>query len=141
MRTLRPLILAAVVCAYGTIAAYGADIKIIANPSIGAAEISADELKGVFLLTKASLGDGSRAEPVLEKGGAAHQAFLKQYLGKTEAALDTYYRSLVFTGKGSMPKVAASDAEMAAYVAKTKGAVGYVSAETDAPGVKTLQVK
>ena len=53
-------------------AASAADLKVIANRSVGASSVSADELKGVF------------------------EAFAKEYLGKTDAALQTYYRSLVF---------------------------------------------
>ncbi len=121
--------------------ASAAEIKVIANPSVGAAAISADELKGVFLATKTTLGDGSRVEPVLAKGGATHAAFLQAYVGKTAPGLETYYRSLVFTGKGSMPKVAASDADIVALVAKTKGAIGYVSGGAETAGVKVLQVK
>lgn len=117
------------------------DMKVIANPSVTENSISADELKGVFLITKTSLHDGSHVEPVLLKGGAVHASFLKEYLGKTDSALETYYRSLVFTGKASMPKMLASDAEVEAYVAKTKGAVGYVSASSPGTGVKTLEVK
>ena len=66
---------------------------------------------------------------------------MKEYLSKTDAALQTYYRSLVFTGKASMPKTVATDADVVAYVAKTKGAVGYVSAGAGTAGVKTLEVK
>jgi len=117
------------------------DLKVIANFSVGASSISVDELKGVFLETKTSLGDGSHVEPVLEKGGPTHDAFIKAYLGKTDAALRTYYRSLVFTGKASMPKTLGTDAEVVAYVAKTKGAIGYVSAGASTVGVKTLEVK
>jgi ABC-type phosphate transport system substrate-binding protein len=117
-----------------------ADIKVIANSSVGASSISADELKDVFLLTTSSVG-GAHVEPVLAKGGTTHEAFLKQYVGKTESALATYYRSLVFTGKASMPKSFASENEVAEYVAKTKGAIGYVSAGAAASGVKTLDVK
>jgi ABC-type phosphate transport system substrate-binding protein len=117
------------------------EIKIIANPSVGASDISSDELKRVFLITKSSLSDGSHVEPVLEKAGGTHEAFLKEYLGKTDAALSTYYRSLIFTGKGAMPKTFATDAEVVSYVAKTKGAVGYVAAGTPSPGVKQLEVK
>jgi ABC-type phosphate transport system substrate-binding protein len=40
-----------------------------------------------------------------------------------------------------MPKSVANDAEVVAYVAKTKGAVGYVSAAASTDGVKTLEVK
>jgi len=118
-----------------------ADLKVIANSSVGTSSVSVDDLKGVFLATKSSLSDGSHVEPVLEKGGATHEAFLKEYIGKTDTALQTYYRSLVFTGKASMPKQLASDAEVVAYVAKTKGAIAYVSAATSTDGVKTLDVK
>jgi hypothetical protein len=117
-----------------------AEIKVIANPSVSSSSISAGELKEVFLLTKNSVG-GGHAEPVLEKGGAAHEAFVKEYLGKTDTALQTYYRSLIFTGKASMPKTLGADADVVAYVAKTKGAIGYVSAGAATEGVKTLEVK
>src|SRR5208283_162259 len=112
-----------------------------ANSSVKADSVSADELKYVFLEETSSLSDGSHVEPVLAKGGAAHETFVKEYLGKSDAALQTYYRSLVFTGKGSMPKTVGGDAEVAAYVAKTKGAIGYVTSETSTEGAKTLQVK
>jgi len=118
-----------------------ADIKVIANPSVGTSSVSTDELKGVFLATKTSLSDGSHVEPVLEKDGPVHEAFVKEYLGKTDSALQTYYRSLVFTGKASMPKTLGADSEVVAYVAKTKGAIGYVSAGASTAGVKTLEVK
>jgi hypothetical protein len=98
------------------------------------------DLQAVFLLDKDSLG-GSHVEPVLAKGGAAHEAFLKTYLGKNDSTLQAFYRSLVFTGKASMPKSVANDAEVVSYVAKTKGAVGYVSAVATTDGVKTLEVK
>ena len=120
--------------------AAAAEFKVVANPSVKASEISIDDLKGVFLATKTSLPDGSQVEPVLAKAGAAHEAFLKD-LGKTGPALSTYYRSLVFTGKGSMPKICATDAEVIEYVSKTKGAIGYVSAAANAAGTKTLDVK
>lgn len=141
MKYLQFLVVSAVIGTFATANAAAAEIKIIANTSVGATSVSADELKGVFLATKTSLSDGSHVEPVLGKGGAVHEAFIKDYLGKTDAALQTYYRSLVFTGKASMPKTLGADAEVVAYVAKTKGAVGYVGAAAGTAGVKTLEVK
>jgi ABC-type phosphate transport system substrate-binding protein len=132
---------ATVLVLFAAVALQAADVKVIANPSVGAASVSADELKRVFLLQKNSLDDGSHVEPVVAKGGATHEAFLRDYLSKTDAALQTYYRSLVFTGKASMPKTLGSEAEVAAFVAKTKGAIGYVGAGTPTPGTKTLEVK
>jgi hypothetical protein len=120
--------------------AQAADVKMIANSSVAASAISAGDIKDVFLLDKDSLGS-SHVEPVLTKGGATHEAFIKEYLGKNDTALQAFYRSLVFTGKASMPKSLASDAEVVAYVAKTKGAIGYVSNAASTEGVKVLQVK
>ena len=138
---IRTLLLAAAVCGCTAGAANAADVKIIANPSVGASAITVEEVKRVFLITKTSLADGTHVEPVLSRSGAAHDAFLRDYLGKTDAALQTYYRSLVFTGKGSMPKALGSDAEVAAYVGKTQGAIGYVSTAANVSGVKVLELK
>ncbi len=139
MKSIHIASLAVLLC--GAASVFAADVKVIANPAVGASTVTADELKGVFLETKTTLSDGTHVEPVLLKGGAAHASFLKDYVGKTDAALETYFRSLVFTGKGSMPKALASDAEVVAYVARTKGAIGYVSAGTATAGVKTIEVR
>jgi hypothetical protein len=120
--------------------AFAGDIKLIANSSVKANTISAGEFKRVFLEESNSLGDGTHVEPVLRKDGAAHEAILREYMGRSDEDLQTYYRALVFTGKGSMPKKLASDAEVVAYVAKTRGAIGYVSAKTSTEGVKTLTI-
>jgi len=124
------------------LSAYASDanVKVIANPSVSASSISVSDLKDVFLAVKTTV-DGSSVEPVLAKHGATHETFCKEYLGKSDVALTTYYRSLVFTGKASMPKSLDSDVEVAAYVARTKGAIGYVSPAMNAPGTKTLDVK
>jgi TonB family protein len=122
--------------------ALASDVKVIANASLKADVISAPELRRIFLQESSSLDNGTRLAPVLEKDGPVHKAFSQEYLGRTQEDLQTYYRALVFTGRGSMPKVLGSDAEVVAYVAATRGAIGYVSNDSDAAvdGVKTLLV-
>jgi len=115
-------------------------VRVIANPSVKADAISAAELKSVFLEETSSLRDGSHVEPVLARSGLVHESFIREYLGKTDSDLQTYYRTLVFTGRGSMPREVSSDSEIAAYVARTRGAIGYVSPETSTEGVKTLAI-
>src|SRR5262245_31727289 len=104
----------------GAAAAHAADIKVIVNSSVGISEISGEDLRNIFLLTKKSFADGTHAQPVLAKNAVVHAAFLKDYLGKSDDSLVSYYRNAVFTGKGLTPPAFASDAEVAAYVAKTK---------------------
>ncbi|MBZ5644745.1 MAG: hypothetical protein LAO19_18455 [Acidobacteriia bacterium] len=141
MKYLKMFVAAAVFGGLALMGVQAAGVKIIVNDSVGATSVSVDDLRSVFLQEKDSLAGAGHVEVVIEKGGPAHEAFLKQYLDKSDSALQSYYRSLVFTGKGSMPKTVGSDAEMVAYVAKTKGAIGYVGGDTAADGVKTLQVK
>ena len=116
-----------------------ADVQVIANGSV-AAELSVADVKEIFLGTKDSVG-GAAVVPVRASGGPAHDAFLKTYVGKSDAALRNHFKSLVFTGKGSMPKSIATEAEMIRYVAATKGAIGYVSAGADVSGVKKIHVR
>src|SRR6266704_3761430 len=114
MRLENVLLVAVTLSVVAAPAMLAADMKLIANPSVKAPSVSAEELKSVFLITKTSLRDGTHVEPVLEKGGPVHVAFVKEYLGKTDSALQTYYRSLVFSGKGLMPKACGTDAEVVA---------------------------
>jgi TonB family protein len=139
MKNQKTLLVCAVVL-FGSIRAMAGNVKVIANPSVKTESISVSEIKSVFLGERNSLHDGTHVEPVLSKGGPAHESFLKEYLDKNNDALQDYYRTLVFTGKGSMPKTLRSDEEVAAYVAKTRGAIGYVSSTAPVDGVKTLTV-
>jgi len=140
MKNHRLVPLVAVVLFFAPIRVIAADIKVIANGSVKTDAISATEVKSVFLEEYNSLRDGTHVEPVLEKDGPVHEAFLREYLGGTDDDLQNYYRALVFSGRGSMPKQLGSDAEVVAYVARTKGAIGYVSAETMGEDVKTLTI-
>jgi TonB family protein len=142
VRRLRVLVIAAGLTLSASPAALADDVKVIANTSVKTDMISAGELRRVFLQENNSLGNGTPVEPVLKRDGPVHKAFLQEYLGRTEADLQMYYRARVFTGKGSMPEVLDSDAEVVAYVARTRGAIGYVSSDTDSSvdGVKTLLV-
>jgi TonB family protein len=139
MKWLRTL-LAAAGMIFAAANSLAGDVKVIVNPSVKADTISAAELRRVFLEEKNSLADGTHVEPVLEKDGPVHKVFLQEYLGRSEDDLQAYYRTLAFTGRGSMPRVFGSDAEVVAYVARTRGALGYVSGAASAEGVKTLIV-
>ena len=140
MGCLQVLLVAAGLVTFAGGSAQAGSVKIIANSSVEARAVTVDELKSVFLQEKSSLADGSHVVPVLEKGGPAHAAFLKEYLGQNDDTLQNYYRTLVFTGRGSLPKSLHSDEEVVAYVARTHGAIGYVSSTSPVDGVKTLAV-
>lgn len=122
-------------------AARAQSVVIIVNNGVKASSASTDDIRGVFTGDKTSLGDGSKVTPVTLKGGAAHEAFLKAYIGKSDAAFRTGWRSLVFSGQGTLPKSVDSEAAMVDYVAGTPGAIGYVGKEVAHDKVKVLAIK
>lgn len=120
------------------------DVVVVVNKSVKSTEVSADDLKGVYSGDKSSLKDGSHVTPVTLKGGSVHEAFLKKFLGKNDSAFRAAWRSLVFTGQGSMPRTFDTEADLLEHVAATPGAIGYVGPGANAAnkeGVKILAVK
>ena len=118
-----------------------AQVVIIANPSVKAADVSKSDLRDVFSGAATSFKDGSHVTPVLLKEGGAHEEFLSSYIGKNDTAFRASWRSLVFSGQASMPKSLDSEAAVVEYVAHNPGAVGYIGKATPHEGVKVLSVR
>jgi ABC-type phosphate transport system substrate-binding protein len=123
-----------------TVPTCAAGYVVIVNPSLAGTKISENELKQIFLGATTRIG-GKPVEPVVARSGAAHKEFASGCLGKTESGMQNYFRTLVFTGKGGMPKSFATTAEIIEYVSRTEGAIGYVSPGTDLTGVVLLEPK
>ena len=119
-------------------AAAAQDVVLVANTSLQISEITDADLRAIFMGTKTRFADGSHAVPVILKGGAAHEVFLKNHVGETPEEFRALWRKLVFTGQGAMPKSFDSESGLIQYVAATPGAVGYVSRVSPRDGVKSL---
>jgi ABC-type phosphate transport system substrate-binding protein len=113
---------------------------VIANPNLTGTQISQAHMREIFLGAVTRVG-GTSVQPVVARSGDAHKLFVAGCLGKTESGLQNYFRTLVFTGKGSPPRSFATAAEIVKYVASTEGAIGYVSLDADLTGVVRLEPK
>jgi ABC-type phosphate transport system substrate-binding protein len=118
-----------------------AQVLVIANPGVHAAEVSRDELRDIFTGASSSLKDGAQVTPVLLKQGLAHDEFLSRYIGKSDSGFRAGWRSILFSGQGIMPRTLDSDAAVVEYVTHTPGAIGYIAGATPHPGVKILVVR
>ena len=118
-----------------------AQVVVIANPSVKSAEVSTADLRDVFTGNSSTFKDGSHVTPVLLKQGPVNDGFLTLYVGKSDAAFRANWRSLLFSGQGTMPRTFESEIAMVDYVAHTAGAVGYISHSTPHEGVKVLGVR
>ncbi|WP_337842656.1 phosphate ABC transporter substrate-binding protein [Rheinheimera sp.] len=105
-----------------------ANVAVIVHPSNGAA-VSQDDLNKIYTGRSKSFADGKAAEAVnLADSVAVRADFDQKALGRSSSQMKAYWSKLVFTGKGTPPKELASEQEVLDYVAKTPGAIGYVSA-------------
>ncbi len=118
-----------------------AQVVVIANPSVAAANVSKSEVRDVFTGASSSLKGGAQVTPVLLKQGAVSDEFLSLYIGKSDSGFRAGWRSILFSGQGMMPKTMDSDAAIVAYVAHTPGAIAYIGRATPHEGVKILAVR
>lgn len=116
------------------------DVLIVANKGSFISGISEAQLRDIFTGVRSRLDDGTRALPVLLKGGPAHEVFLIRHLRISPEEFRARWLKAVFTGQGSMPREFSSEAALLAYVAATPGAIGYVSRVPDADSVRILTI-
>lgn len=134
----RALVVAALTVACS--AAWAGEIVIV-NASVGASSVNRATLELIFLGSAKNYGDGVPVVVATLKEGAVHESFLKSFLSKTPPQFQRAWRDLVFGGGASrLPQSFATEAELVEYVAKTKGAIGYIDDSTPHPGVKVLKI-
>jgi ABC-type phosphate transport system substrate-binding protein len=127
------------VFAFGS-GAWAQDVLIVANKNVSISQITSSQLRELFTGARSSFKDGSRAMPVVLKGGPVHEVFLRKHVGDSPEEFRMRWRKAVFTGQGSMLKECGSEAALLEYIISTPGAVGYVSRLVDESSVKVLAV-
>ena len=119
-------------------AARAADVAFIAHPSLKESSLSAEEARNILLNNKTKWSSGPAVKLVVLSEGPVHDHVLKQFAQRTPDQFEKYWKKQVFTGVGSMPTQAKTDAEVIAYVAENPGAFGYVSKASVTDKVKVL---
>jgi hypothetical protein len=128
LRPLIALLAAALPCA-------AVDVQVIINPDAGVASATPADIEDLYLGRKAKWPNGAKAVVLTNAAADETQRFLSRVLDRTPASFSAEWKRIVFTGKGSPPAEARDDREMIDLVRATRGAVGYVSAETRVEGL------
>jgi ABC-type phosphate transport system substrate-binding protein len=116
---------------------------VVVHPAVPGRNIRRSDLAAVFLRKAARWGGGATAIPVDQSGTSpVRKAFSEAVLGMPVAAVVQYWQKQMFaTSPVRPPAVKRSDAEVIAFVARTEGAVGYVSNAATLPAdVKALAI-
>lgn len=79
----------------------------------------------------------------LPEKASVREIFSKIVLGKNVTSVITYWQKQVFGARGDMPKTVSSDQKVIEYVAKSLGAIGYISSSSKVSDtkVKVIEVK
>lgn len=138
-RLIKPiLLLVTVLCFIGVATFSYAEAMVIVNSGVAEETLSKSDIEKIYTGKKSKWSDGSKIIFAGLKDGATHDSFLDTYVSKSPAKFKAYWKKMVFTGKGKPPKAFDTEEELMAYVAKTSGAIGYVSAVSG--GVKQVTV-
>ena len=119
---------------------YGAELVIIGNPNLSAPSLDTKGLQRIYMGKLTRWNNDETIVPVMLKGGPVHNAFVESYLDRSAHRFVTYWRQMIFTGKGTPPRSFENEQDLIAFVARTPGSVGYASAGTDMGEVKILSV-
>jgi hypothetical protein len=95
----------------------GVDVRVLPRASVA----------DIFLGNKRHWADGTRIKLAVLKSVQSQKTFLEAATGRSPRQYWSHWRNIVFSGRGLMPKVFASEKELVAYVAEEKGAVGHVA--------------
>ena len=121
--------------------AVAGDVVFIGHEQNPVVVLSRQEVRYIFLGQMREWSDGSKIVFAIQKEGATQERFLDGYIGKSSFQFSNYWKKQVFTGKCSQPRSFQNDQEMMKFVSETRGAIGYVSSDTNLKNVKTVRVK
>jgi len=115
-----------------------AEIAVVVHPS-NASAIDSSSISRIFLGKKKSFDGGGQAVPITQDpSSAATDEFNSKVLNKSGSQIKSYWSKLVFTGKGTPPKVVANDAEVISLISADPTLIGYVDAGAVTGAVKVI---
>jgi hypothetical protein len=118
------------------------DYRVIVHPASPVRTVSRAFLRGAYLKKATAWPDGETVRTVdLTRRFPARHRFAREVLNKTASQLRAYWNQQIFSGKGVPPPEVDSEQAMIAFVARHRGAVGYLPASADPEGVVVVTVK
>lgn len=117
------------------------DIVIITHKTNPESFLSKNDIRDIFLGDKTQWGNRGKIKFAILRKGSTHHLFLEKYVHKTDKNYVRYWKRMIVTGKGKMPKLLSDENAILAFVASTEGAIGYISVPFLNDTVKSIKIK
>ncbi|MGR6874045.1 hypothetical protein ACU6U9_17440 [Pseudomonas sp. HK3] len=115
-----------------------ADMAVIVHPSNNS-NFTPEIIKNIFLGKESKFPNGQIAIPMnAEENLPTYDQFNEKIIGRSRTQINAYWARLVFTGKGTMPKIISSDGEIVSTVSVNQGAISYIDSSAVTDKVKVV---
>lgn len=116
-----------------------AEIAVIVSSTSSVSTLTEDDVSRIFLGKSNSFPGGGQAVPInQDEGSSVRDKFNEGVCKKNAAQYKAYWSQLVFTGKGTPPKDAGTDAAVKTLIAANPNMIGYVDAKVVDASVKVV---
>ena len=116
-----------------------AGVAVVVSQNNTTQTMSIEEVRRLFLKKNKSFKSGVKAEPLDQvKENKVRNMFYKKVVNKGPSQLTSYWSRMIFTGKGTPPKVAGNDESVINSVSKNVNAIGYIDSASVDKRVKVL---
>jgi ABC-type phosphate transport system substrate-binding protein len=118
-----------------------ADFIVVVHAGNALSRMAEQDVKQIFLGKKTTWPNGRTIDIIIQEDTDAHAGFTQEILGKTSQQFMIYWKKMLFTGKGLLPRSVKNDAEVKAFVASNPDTIGYISPGALDNTVKKLEVR
>ncbi len=115
---------------------------LIVHPSNPVTSVDRGLLLDMFLRKTTRWPNEQVVRPIdLPTNSPTRERFSSEALGRSVSAVKAYRLQVIFSGHGVPPPELDSDEQVVRFVARTEGAIGYVSATAKIEGAKMISLK
>ena len=117
-------------------------LRIVVSKENKIRSMTTDDLTRIFLGKKTLWDSGTRIVPAMpEEESSAGELFLSVTLKKSLSQFRAYWKRLLFSGGGTVPKVFRNSDQLMDFVARQPGAIAVVEASAVDDRVRVLEIE
>ena len=116
-------------------------LRVVVSKENKVVSMTTDDLARIFLGKKTLWDSGIRIIPAMpEEESPAGELFLESALKKSVNQFRTYWKRLLFSGGGTVPKVFRSGIQIVDFVARQPGGIGVIEASAIDDRVRVVEI-
>lgn len=130
----------ALLCGYLLAGACHAEIAVVASKASPIDKLDGHEVADIFLAKTNYLRDGSRVTPLELRENPFRASFYRDISGKTLPQINSYWTTLIFTGKGKPPRNVEALEQLVELLESSPNAITYLPLEQVSGTLKVLYI-